>query len=504
MIQDICKSGLKKQDHTRVRFAPSPTGYLHIGGARTALYNYLFAKKTAGKFIIRIEDTDVERSIPEYIGAIFNSINWLGLEWDEGPFMEESEINEKGEYGPYLQSKRTEVYRTALEKLLYRGEAYKCYCTAEELKDRREKAIKTGEDPGYDGRCRKLTKLQEQQYVEDGVSPAYRIKIPEKGSISFNDIIKGKIEIDLNTIKDFVVMKSTGIPTYNFACAVDDYMMKITHVIRGDDHIYNTPKQILICRALGVENSRIPEYAHLPQVHGTDGKKLSKRTGAVSVEEYSDKGYLPEAMRNFLALIGWSTHDSQQLFRDDELIKKFDLTRCNSSKGIFDVEKLNWMNGKYIRDLNTHELAERSRIFLKSAGIENITGKVLEAISLEKEKYEFLSDIPKRIDFMINDDIEYDEKSVNKRLKKEGVEEILNEILEGFKGMNVFSAAEIEDYVRLYCQKNNLGAGKVFHPLRVAVSGRMQGPGLFDMLEIIGKTRCISRIEYALENFIKK
>ncbi|MEA3506757.1 MAG: glutamate--tRNA ligase, partial [Elusimicrobiota bacterium] len=331
----------------RVRFAPSPTGYLHIGGVRTALYNYLFARHHGGEFILRIEDTDLERSKEEYTEIILDGLKWLGLEWDEGP---------------YFQSKRMPLYKEALDYLVEKERVYKCFCTPSELKERREQARREGSPTGYDGRCRRLTRNQAGEYEQAGREYVYRIKTPQSGRVAFKDLVKGPIEIDASILSDFVLFKSDGMPTYNFACVVDDADLKITHIIRGDDHIPNTHKQILLYKALDKE---VPEFAHLPQVHGTDGKRLSKRTGAVSLDEYRRQGYLPEALRNYLVLLGWSTGDAQQLFEWEELIEKFELSRCGKSAGVFDLEKLNWMNGKYIRELSAGELAKRSFKWLK-------------------------------------------------------------------------------------------------------------------------------------------
>ncbi len=476
-------------EEIRVRFAPSPTGYLHIGGVRTALYNYLFAKNKGGKFILRIEDTDISRSDEIYTDVIMSGMKWLGLDWDDGP---------------YFQSQRHELYNAALKKLLEEGNAYKCYCTPEELKEKRETALKEGRNMGYDGKCRELSLEEENRFTKEERKFAYRIKSPKTGTIAFEDMIKGRIEIAVETVGDFIIVKSDGMPTYNFACAVDDANLGITHIIRGDDHISNTPKQIIVYDMLGI---KVPQFAHLPQVHGSDGKKLSKRTGAVSLEEYKEKGYLPEALRNYLALLGWSTEDSQQLFKWEELIDKFDIKRCSSSSGIFDMEKLDWMNGKYIRDLPVDELVKNTVPWLKESGLieneENISEKIFEVIELEQEKINLLSEIPGRIDFIVKDDIEYDEKSVNKRLKKEGVRKILTEIKELLNDTYDFSGPVLEEKVRIYCEEQELGAGKVFHPVRVAVSGRMQGPGLFELLEVLGKDKVIKRIDNALENYVE-
>jgi len=470
----------------RTRFAPSPTGYLHIGGVRTALYNYLFARKNNGKFILRIEDTDLDRSNEEYTKVIIDGMKWIGLEWDEGPF---------------YQSKRQDKYNGALKELIEKKKVYKCYCSAQELKTRREEAMKQGGSPGYDGRCFAMSE-EDKKACEAGGKPfVWRLRVPENEEIKFNDIIKGEITVNSATVSDFVIMKSSGVPTYNFACVVDDLDMKISHVIRGDDHISNTPKQILIYEAL---EKKIPQFAHLPQVHGTDGKRLSKRTGAVALDEYREQGYLPEALRNYLALIGWSTQDSQQLFEWEELKEKFDLSRCSKSAGIFDAEKLNWMNGKYIRSKSAEELAEAARPWLERAGLagkdESFPDKLIQAVELEKEKLELLSQLPQKIDFILQEKVEYEEKAVSKRLKKEGAKEILENMYRLFKTIDRFTKERLEEEIRNFCEQNNIGFGKVFHPVRVAVSGRMTGPGLFELLEILGRQKVLDRIEYAKDN----
>jgi glutamyl-tRNA synthetase len=464
----------------RTRFAPSPTGFLHIGGVRTALYNYLFAKRNKGKFILRIEDTDIERSEQAYTQIILDGLKWLGLEWDEGPF---------------FQTKRLDLYKKALDKLIEKNLAYKCFCSPEELKQKRDYAIAQGRFSGYDGTCRNLDPAKVKEFQDRAKSFAFRLKTPDQGKIAFKDLIKGGIEVDAVTIGDFVLVKSSGIPAYNFACVVDDIDLEISHVIRGDDHVPNTPKQILLYNALEKEQ---PQFAHVPQVLGKDGKRLSKRTGAVSLDEYRKQGYLPEALRNYLVLIGWSTEDSQQIFGWDELIEKFDLGGCNVSAGIFDTEKLSWMNGKYLRKLPSRELAQRAVPWLEQAGLAG-QDSITEAIELEKEKFFLLKDIPDRIGLLVKEEIEYDEEAVQKRLKKQGTKEILKGILDIFESAGEFTAPVLEDKIREYCEKSNLGAGKVFHPVRVAVSGRMKGPGLFEMLQIIGKRRAIQRIKHAME-----
>lgn len=476
-------------EKVRTRFAPSPTGYLHIGGVRTALYNYLFAKRHSGEFILRIEDTDAERSDEKYTLPIIEGLMWLGLNWDEGP---------------YYQSKRKSEYESALKKLIESDSVYKCYCTPKDLAARREKAREQGIDSGYDGRCRNLSEQEIETYDKNSACYAWRIKTPSSGEVVFEDLIKGRVSFPFDNIQDFVIMKSDGMPAYNFACVIDDAGMNITHVIRGDDHISNTPKQIIIYEEL---KKKLPSFAHLPQVHGSDGKRLSKRTGAVSLDEYLQKGYLPAALINYLALLGWSTEDSQQIFTPQELEKKFDLSRVGKSAGVFDLEKLNWLNGKFIRNSSSEELAEQARPWLEEAGlIDNngsISDKILAAIELEKEKYFLLSDIPDKIDILVKDGILYDDKAVNKRLKKEGVRGILEGILPLLQNQTDYSKENLEELFRAYCENNGIGAGKVFHPVRVAVSGRMTGPGVFELLEIIGKEKVVERIEYALKEYVE-
>ncbi len=469
----------------RTRFAPSPTGYLHIGGVRTALYNYLFAKKHKGKFILRIEDTDVERSKDEYTLAISEGMKWLGLNWDGGP---------------YYQSERLDLYRQELKSLEKSGRAYKCFCTSEQLKEEREKAKQEGIPAGYDGKCRKLPEGEVKKLQDAGDKYTWRFKTPDTGRLSFKDAVKGTIEFDLATIGDFVIVRSDGMPTYNFTCVVDDALLKISHVIRGDDHISNTPKQILIYNALEKEP---PQFAHLPQVHGKDGKRLSKRTGAVSLAEYIEMGYLSEAMLNYLALLGWSTEDSQQLFSMAELIEKFSLDRVSASAGIFDTDKLDWINGKCLRALTAREIASLASKWLKEKKLiessDKISDKIIKAIEMEKEKISLLSDVPEKIDFMLSDNIIYDEKAVQKRLKKAGAGKILLGILEVIQNVDSFTAENLENAIRKLTEEKNISAGKIFHPLRVAVSGRMTGPGLFELIEFIGKEKTVERIKYAAE-----
>ncbi len=480
----------------RVRFAPSPTGHLHIGGARTALFNYLFAKKYNGTFILRIEDTDELRSTKESMHSIFESMRWLGLEWDEGAIDEE---RERGDFGPYIQSKREAlgIYRKYAEELISKGYAYYCYCTAEELEEMRKKAQLEKRPPRYDGRCRYLTAKQIERFKAEGRKPVIRFKMPDDGTTSWVDLIHGELVFQNKLLYDFVMIKASGYPTYNFACVIDDHLMNITHVIRGDDHISNTPLQINLYKAFGWD---MPLFAHLSMILGPDGTRLSKRHGATSVGEYRNKGYLPKTMKNYLALLGWSTKDSQQLFEDGELEEKFSLEGCQKNPAIFDPVKLTWMNGEYIRKMSKDELYNYALPFLKEAGIDisNAKADPRDIIAIEQEKYKLLSDIPKLIDFFFTDDVVFDKDSFDKILKKPEVKDILLALKEVYASLDDFTELSIEKATRDFCKEKNYKTSQVFHPIRVAVSGRSQGPTLFRMIEYLGKDRALARIDKAI------
>lgn len=481
----------------RVRFAPSPTGHLHVGGARTALFNYLFAKKYNGTFILRIEDTDEIRSTEESIKSIFDSMRWLGLTWDEGAMFD---LTEKGNFGPYIQSEREKlgIYRKYADELLKAGKAYYCYCTTEELEEQRKKALLEKRPVrGYEGKCRNLTKKQIEDFEKQGRIPALRFKMPGGGVTQFNDLIHKELKFENNLLYDFVILKASGYPTYNFACVIDDHLMEISTVIRGDDHISNTPLQINLYKALGWN---LPEFAHLSMILGPDGTRLSKRHGATSIQEYKRQGYLPQTMKNYLALLGWSTSDSQQIFEEGELEKKFDLNGCQKNPAIFDNAKLKWMNGEYIRKLSSKELIRFAMPFIKESGI-NIENKsweeVVNIIILEQEKYKLLSDIPKLIDFFFNE-VNYNSDAVDKVFKNHDVKTILGGIKQVYASLQNWTEHTIESETRNFAKANGFKTGQVFHPVRLAVSGRTEGPTLFKMLAYLGKEETIRRIDKAI------
>lgn len=470
----------------RVRFAPSPTGYLHIGNARTALFNYLFARKNKGRFILRIEDTDIERSAKEYETALIEDLKWTGIEWDEGPDI-------GGEFGPYRQMDRLDTYRDVAERLLKEGKAYRCYCTREEIEARNVAAGKNA-SAGYDNSCRNLSEEEKTEYEREGRKPVLRFIVPEK-NIVVDDIIRGRVIFESQHIPDFVIMKSDGLPTFHFAVVVDDFLMQITHVIRGEDHLSNTPKHILLFEAL---NAHIPQFAHMSMTLGPDKTRLSKRHGATSVRAYREAGYLPEAFFNYISLLGWGSPESQDIFSKEELIEAFSLERCQKSSAVFDPEKLLWMNGYYIRKTSPERLLTLSIPFLKEAGIIDKELSVEEreylekAIALEQEKIKLLKDVPYHIGFFVKEPV-YEEDSVNKYLTEKG-RKILSELAAVLEGCKEWTVTSLEGIVRRFCEEKGLKPSDVFHPLRVAVSGKTKGPGLFEMLEHIGKEKVMERI----------
>lgn len=465
----------------RVRFAPSPTGELHVGGARTALFNWLFARKHNGVFILRFEDTDIERNRPELIDPITESLRWLGLHWDEGP---------------YFQSQRFAIYREWAQKLLQEHKAYKCYCTPEELEEKRKRALAAKQKPKYDGRCRNLSTHEEQRFLSEGRQPALRLKIPESGTIVVEDAIRGKVEFDLSELDDFILLRSDGRPTYNFAVVVDDITMGITHVIRADEHLNNTPKQILIYQAFGYPT---PVFAHVPMVLAKDRSKLSKRHGATAVFEFRDRGVLPEALVNYLARLGWS-HGDQEIFSVQELIEHFSLQAVHPSAAIFDEEKLFWLNQHYLKTGDPKRLGELVRPFLVKLAILGEpeaqavpSEKLAQIVVLFRERAKTLAELAEPARYLFTDNFSYDPEAVQKFLTPEKIA-LLRGLAEALASVEPFTASELERATRTYLDSQGKTLKDIAQPCRVALTGRTAGAGLFETMELIGKERVIARL----------
>jgi len=467
----------------RVRFAPSPTGHLHLGGARTALFNQLYARHQGGKFILRIEDTDRSRSTEEFIVSILEGLRWLGLDWDEGPFR---------------QTDRFDIYRGYVERLLETGRAYHCYCSAEELEERRKLALAEGRPPKYDGRCRAL------KSPPSGIAPSVRFKMPQSGQTRINDLIKGEVVFDNAQLDDLIIMRSDGTPTYNFVVVVDDVDMDITHVIRGDDHLNNTPKQAHIYNALGHET---PMFAHLPMILGPDKARLSKRHGAEPVLAYRDMGFLPDALVNYLARLGWS-HGDQEVFSRPELIEHFALPAVGKSPAVFNPEKLLWLNSEYMRKAGPERLTGLVMPFLQPVGPDGAEGQTLEgvetawltrAVSTLIERCRTLKELSSALGYYISEDIAVEPEARKKFLTAKTLP-YLKEIREALSGLEDFGKDGIEGVFMETAKRHGAKLGDIAQPVRVAVTGRTVSPGIFDVLEIIGKRKTLMRLESAIDS----
>jgi len=474
----------------RVRFAPSPTGYLHVGGARTALFNWLYARRHGGTFVLRIEDTDVERSSEEMVEGILDGLRWLGLEWDEGPHV-------GGPYGPYFQSERLERYHVMAERLVTDDQAYYCYCTPERLKAERDKAEARGEAWKYDRTCLRLPPEEIARLEAAGASRAIRFKVPE-GHTSFDDAVHGRIEFDHDNIEDFVILRSDRYPTYHLSVVVDDVDMEITDVIRGDDHISNTPKHVLLFSAF---ESPAPRFAHVPLILGPDKKRLSKRHGATSVMEYKRLGYLSDAMVNFLALLGWSPGDDRELMTRAELIEAFSLEGISGGNAVFNVEKLDWMNGQYIARLPLDEFAAHVEPLLRAAGVwpEIPTSEqrawLMRVLELLRPRAKRLTDFVEQAWPFLVDTVEYDAEAVEKHLSAPNLHDHVSALVNALRTTTPFDEPHVEAAVRGTASERGLKAGSLIHATRVAVTGRTTSPGLFEVLALLGRDRTLQRLE---------
>jgi glutamyl-tRNA synthetase len=454
------------------RFPPSPTGYLHVGGARTAIFNWLYARHMQGKFVLRIEDTDAERSTQASVDAIFEALNWLGIDWDEGP---------------YFQSQRFDIYREYIQKLVDSGQAYYCTCSVEQIDAMRQKAMSTGAKPRYDGTCR-------DKGLTSPDNAVVRFKAPPTGTTVVEDVIKGTIVFQNDELDDFVICRSDGTPTYNFVVVVDDITMHINTIIRGDDHVMNTPKQILLYKALG---SPLPTFGHVPMVLGNDRARLSKRHGAMSVTAYRDMGFLPDAMINYLVRLGWS-HGDQEFFTRDELIEVFDLASIGRSAGVFDMDKLQALNAEHIMASSPRDLVAPLKPFMDRAGVEIEPGDYIDqVIETLQPRSKTLADMAAAALFYYQDDIAYDEKAAKKFLKPTALEP-LRLLADKLDALADYTQAGLEDVFKSVMDETELKLGKIAQPVRVALTGRTASPGIFEIIAILGKDRVLPRLQKAI------
>ncbi|KIL52318.1 glutamate--tRNA ligase [Jeotgalibacillus soli] len=475
----------------RVRYAPSPTGHLHIGNARTALFNYLFARNQGGKFIIRIEDTDKKRNIEGGEESQLQHLKWLGIDWDES-------VDVGGEYGPYRQSERNDIYKKYYNELLDRGLAYKCYCTSEELEAEREAQSARGEMPRYSGKCRNLSEEERAALEAEGRQPSIRFAVPAGKIYTFKDMVKDDVSFESDGIGDFVIVKNDGIPTYNFAVAVDDHLMKISHILRGDDHISNTPKQMMIYEALGWD---IPVFGHMTLIVNENRKKLSKRDESIIqfIEQYEGLGYQSAALFNFIALLGWSPKGEEEIFTKEQFIEIFDADRLSKSPAVFDQQKLVWMNNQYLKNLDLDEVVQLAIPHLEEAGriSKNRTPEenawVRSLVALYQEQMSFGAEIVELSELFFKEEIAYDEEA-SAVLAEEQVPEVMTELQNQLAALESFEAAEIKKAIKAVQKETGHKGKKLFMPIRVAVTGQTHGPELPNAIEVLGKERVLTRI----------
>jgi glutamyl-tRNA synthetase len=472
----------------RVRFAPSPTGYLHVGGARTALFNWLYARRHGGAFILRIEDTDTERSSAEMVTGILDGMQWLGLDWDEGPGV-------GGPHAPYFQSQRYDQHRAAAASLVAQGRAYYCYCSADRLRQERERAEARGEAWQYDRHCLNLPPERIAEFEAAGTPRAIRFKVP-RGKTAFDDVVHGTIEVDGDHIEDFVMVRSDGHPVYHLSVVVDDIDMRITHIVRGDDHISNTPKHVLLFNALGAP---LPVFAHVPLILGADKKRLSKRHGATSVLEYERQGYLSDALVNFLALLGWSPGDDREIMSRRELIDSFTLEGITGSNAVFDVSKLDWMNGQYIARMPLQNLANAVVPLLVREGLwpagAPADGWLLRLIELLRPRAKQLTDFVEQARPFLLETVEYEPQAIHTHLKVPQLSEHVRALVRALREVVPFDEPHVEAAVRHTAEQQDIKAAPLIHATRVAVTGRTASPGLFEVLVLLGRDRTVARLE---------
>jgi glutamyl-tRNA synthetase len=473
----------------RVRFAPSPTGYPHLGNIRTALFNWVFARHSNGVFILRIEDTDVARLVEGATETILGSLRWLGLDWDEGP---------------YFQSQRLEFYREASDRLVKQGLAYHCYCSPQRLESMRQEQTKRKQPPGYDRHCRNLRREQRAEMEASGVIPVVRFKSPLEGQTFFQDLLRGEIIFENNTLDDFVLLKSDGYPTYHLANIVDDHLMAISHVLRADEWLSSTPRHVLLYQALGWQP---PQFAHLPMILGTDRSKLSKRHGATSITEYREQGYLPEAMFNFLALLGWALDDKTEMMTREEIIKHFSLERISRTAAVFNKDKLDWMNGVYLRGLSLEDFTQRAIPFLERDLPVEVKrpldiGYIRQIAPLIQERARTLAEVPQLSEIFFVDELEYDARLLLGKIEKAEAIKSLQASVAKMDDLKDWDAASLETIFRPLAEELKLKTSVFFGLLRVAVTGRTAAPPLFQTMEVLGRERCLRRLKSGIDKLV--
>lgn len=477
-------------EQVRVRFAPSPTGALHIGGARTALFNWLYARKNRGSFVLRLEDTDNQRSTQESAHGIVEGLKWLGIDWDEGP-------DKEGRYGPYRQSERLDIYQRYMSELLDSGAAYYCFCSTKDLSEEKIQAKEAGRDYKYSGRCRCLNKAEAQQRVLLGEAAVIRLRVPVSGVTVVNDLIRGAVEFENSLMDDFIIAKSDGWPTYNFAVVVDDHTMAISHVIRAEEHLSNTPRQILIYQAL---NWNLPQFAHVSMILAPDRSKLSKRHGATSVQEFRELGYLPQALLNYLALLGWSSGTDQDLWNIKDIVPRFDLDHVSRSAAVYDLDKLAWINGQYISKADPTFLAtellryERVQTWMCDFAMDHL----IAVVELIKGRAKLIPDLIDGAAFFFEPVSDYDDKGTRKHFGRTDAKQMLQADLEVLSTDNDFTPESLEPRLRDRAAVMGVKAADLIHPLRLALTGRTNSPGIFEVAVLLGRERCLGRIKQAL------
>ena len=468
-----------------MRFAPSPTGNLHAGNIRTALLNWIFAKQQNGVLILRIEDTDQDRHVIGSEEGIAADLNWLGIEWSEGPDV-------GGEFGPYRQSERLEIHREYAERLSREGRAYKCYCSEEELKKEREKALANGLPPRYNGKCKDISDEEERKKISEGIEPVLRFKVRE-GEVSFVDLIKGEISWNLSNIGDFIILRSNRTPSYNFAVVIDDALMKISHIIRGDGHVSNTPRQLLIYEALGF---KVPKFAHTPTILNKEKKTLSKRHGALSVRHYREEGYIPEALVNYLSLLSWSSKSGDDILSIERIINEFSFSRMSSSSAVFDDDKLLWMNGQYIRALEDEELMKLSLPILEKSGftIQDLetTAKIIEAVKGNLTK---MSDLPQFAELFYRSEVEPDGAAERELIERKESKQVFNRFIDGIEEYEEISAKDFKEIMKKVQNETGIKGKNLWMPVRIALTGQSHGPELPMLIEYFGKEEVVTRIK---------